>query len=131
MHARTGEQQRTRAHTFNNGNNNAASCDFFLPAGEVMGCKIQFGSVNISSARWIPLHTKMFTSSNARSISTVGVGVGDGGGGSGSAGQVEPSRPAASHAVYRHWDRLVGYDMRRGPQGFAFLWLLVPLPTVL
>ena len=58
------------------------SCTFFLPAGEQMACKIQFGTVRVVTAQRLVLPANIF----------------------------KPSTLAgARQELGRHWDRVIGY----------------------
>jgi hypothetical protein len=72
--------------TWNGGEGDSGSCSFFLPAGESISCKIQFGTVDVISALWMPLTSPIFGKTSAT-----------------------PQQPP------RHWDRLIGHDPARGP----------------
>jgi hypothetical protein len=78
--------------TWNGGEGDAGTCTFFLPAGEMMSCKMQFGTVDIVNALWVPLSSPIFAKTAASKGS----------------GGLQPT-------AQRHWDRLIGYDPFRGP----------------
>eukprot|EP01046_Picozoa_sp_COSAG06_P021246 COSAG06_NODE_1588_length_9007_cov_115.131452_6_plen_297_part_00 len=50
----------------------AASCVFFLPAGETLACKIQFGTVQIHQAMELPLSTRIFTADSSAAATLPG-----------------------------------------------------------
>jgi hypothetical protein len=67
----------------------AASCVFFLPAGENLACKIQFGTVQIHQAMELPLSTRIFAA--------------------------DSSAAAAAATWHPGWERRIGDGVGRGP----------------
>eukprot|EP00036_Acanthoecidae_sp_10tr_P016598 CAMPEP_0206311156 /NCGR_PEP_ID=MMETSP0106_2-20121207/13304_1 /ASSEMBLY_ACC=CAM_ASM_000206 /TAXON_ID=81532 /ORGANISM="Acanthoeca-like sp., Strain 10tr" /LENGTH=427 /DNA_ID=CAMNT_0053742367 /DNA_START=1 /DNA_END=1281 /DNA_ORIENTATION=+ len=86
--------------TWNGGEGDVGTCTFFLPAAESIGCKIQFGSVDVVSALWTPLTTPIFRKGAA---------------GGPAVGSAMGPAPAATATQPRHWDRLIAHDPARGP----------------